>query len=70
MTGVPETVDVVEAAERRGVSVKTIRRWLAADTIRKVQPGGPGGKVWVYVDDLFRVAEQSSDDTQQAEDDR
>ncbi|MDQ3104381.1 MAG: helix-turn-helix domain-containing protein [Actinomycetota bacterium] len=61
--GAPVLFTVRQAAEHFGVTDKTVRRWLDRGKIDKIQPDGPGGLVWMRVDQLLRASQDTSDDS-------
>lgn len=67
--GMPRLVSVPEAAELLRMSEKQIRRWLGSGQLPKRQPGGRGTKVFVLVDDLLRITDEPTVNTDETEDD-
>lgn len=42
-------IPIEEVCERMSVSRKTVHDWAAKKSVRLWQPGGPSGKVFVYL---------------------
>ena len=58
----PELLSVADAAERIGVSERTIHRWIREDGLPKLQPSGPHGAIRIDPADLRAFLARDSDD--------
>lgn len=55
-----ELLTIRQAAERAGVSKRTVHRWLREGTVEHVR--NPGGLVRIYADSLYRDPNSSTPD--------
>lgn len=52
------TVSVADAAQRLGVSEKTVRRWIKAGKLPAAQEAGPYGMAWRIPETAIQTAQQ------------